>query len=58
LLKGDRLITPSALRPEMVDKIHSTHLGKEKCINRATDCLFWPGTTKQIQDKVAKLQQV
>ncbi|CAB4019844.1 Hypothetical predicted protein [Paramuricea clavata] len=33
LLKCDRLITPSALRPEMVDKIHSSHLGMEKCLN-------------------------
>ena len=56
LLKGDRLITPYALRPEMVDKIHSSHLGMEKCLNRARDCLFWPGITEQIQDKVAKCQ--
>ena len=56
MLKGDRLITPSALRPEMVDKIHSSQLGMEKCLNRARDCLFWPGITKQIQDKVAKCQ--
>ena len=56
MLKGERLITPSALRPEMVDKIHSSHLGMEKCLNRARDCLFWPGITKQVQDKVAKCQ--
>jgi transposase InsO family protein len=24
----------------------------EKCLNRARDCLFWPGITEQIQDKV------
>jgi hypothetical protein len=40
LLKGDRLITPSAIRPEMVDKIRSSRLGMEKCLNRARDCLF------------------
>ncbi|XP_028413681.1 uncharacterized protein K02A2.6-like, partial [Dendronephthya gigantea] len=56
LMKGDRLITPSSLRTEMLDKIHSSHLGMEKCLNRARDCLFWPGITKQIQKKVEKCQ--
>ena len=33
LLKGYRLITPSSLRTEMLDKIHSSHLGTKKCLN-------------------------
>ena len=36
------------------DKIHSSHLEMEKCLNHARDCLFWPGNTKQIQKKVEK----
>ena len=43
LMKGDRLITPSSLRREMLDKIHSSHLGVEKCINRARETVYWPG---------------
>ncbi len=56
LTKGDRLITPPGLRTEMLDKIHSSHLGMEKCLHRARDCLFSPGMTKQIQEKVEKCQ--
>ena len=40
LMKGDRLITPSSLRREMLDKIHSSHLGVEKCINRARETVY------------------
>ena len=56
LMKGDCLITPPSLCTQMLDKIHSSHLGMEKCLNRARDCLFWPGITKQIQEKVEKCQ--
>ena len=54
LMKGDRLITPSSLRREMLDKIHSSHLGVEKCINRARETVYWPGVCEQIKEKVAK----
>lgn len=47
LLKGDRIITPEKLRPEMLKILHSSHLGQAKCIQRAKSTLFWPGITKQ-----------
>ena len=56
LMKGDRLITPSSLRREMLDKIHSSHLGVEKCINRARETVYWPGVCEQIKEKVAKCE--
>ena len=56
MLKGDRLITPSSLSTEMLDKIHNSHLGTEKCLNRARECLFWPGISKHTQEKVAQYQ--
>ena len=56
LMKGDRLITPSSLRREMLGKIHSSHLGVEKCINRARETVYWPGVREQIKEKVAKCE--
>ena len=55
-MKGDRLITPSSLRREMLGKIHSSHLGVEKCINRARETVYWPGVCEQIKEKVAKCE--
>ena len=53
LLKGDRLLTPKSLRPEMLERIHGSYLGIEKCIDRARESLFWPGISKHIQERVS-----
>ena len=46
LLKGDRILIPPTLRPEILDIIHQGHLGQEKCLLRARTCVFWPGNYK------------
>ena len=53
LFKGERVIIPSSMRAEMLKTIHSSHLGIEKCKQRARDVLFWPGMISQIQDTVS-----
>ena len=53
LLKGERVIIPTCLRPEMLQIIHSSHLGIEKCKRRARDVLYWPGMSAQIEDTVS-----
>lgn len=35
LFKGERIIVPAQLRKEMMEKIHSFHLGIEGCLRRA-----------------------
>lgn len=54
LFKGDRIITPVHLQSEMLQRVHSSHLGVEKCLARARELLYWPGMTSQIKDKVAQ----
>uniref|UniRef100_A0A671WXU4 Gypsy retrotransposon integrase-like protein 1 n=1 Tax=Sparus aurata TaxID=8175 RepID=A0A671WXU4_SPAAU len=49
LLKGEKIIVPHSLRAEMLSRIHTGHLGIEKCKQRARDVLFWPGMGKQIE---------
>ena len=55
-MKGDRLITLYSLRSEMFDKIHSSHSGVEKCLNKARETVYWPGVCEQIKEKVAKCE--
>ncbi|XP_068712943.1 uncharacterized protein [Montipora capricornis] len=43
LMNRDRLIPPSGLRSEILDKIHSSHLGGEKCLNRARETVYCMG---------------
>jgi hypothetical protein len=54
IMKGQRLLIPARLRPEMLEIIHSGHFGTEKCLRRARSTMFWPRITADITDKVAK----
>ena len=38
----------------MLRRIHSSHLGIEKCKRRARDVLFWPGMNQKIADMISK----
>ena len=66
VLKAHRLVIPEKLRPQMLTLIHQGHLGIDKCLLKARNCLFWPGITKDIKEmssncatcmKYAKQQQ-
>ena len=49
IFKGERVIVPISLRPEMKEAIHSSHSGIDGCLKRARECLFWPGMTGDIK---------
>ena len=52
LLRGCRIIIPSELQPEMLNKIHDGHLGIFRCRARARQSIWWPGLSKQLAEKV------
>ena len=52
VLKGDRIVIPPTLRPEVLNIIHQGHLGQEKCLLRARTSVFWPGITKESSTKL------
>lgn len=52
LFKGERLIVPAAMRAEMLQRVHESHLGIESCRRRARELLFWPGLSQNITDMV------
>jgi transposase InsO family protein len=54
IFKGDRVIVPHVLRPEMLDRIHAAHLGIEKCKARARGSVFWPGMNSAIDEMVSE----
>ena len=49
-MKDSRLIIPSSLRLDTLDKIHAGHQGIRKCRNRAREPVWWPGISKQIKE--------
>ena len=52
LLKGTRIVIPSSMRLEILDKVHEGHQGIAKCRERAKSSMWWPGLSREIQDLV------
>ena len=48
LFRGNRVIVPAVMRPEVLKKIHASHIGIEGCLPRAREILYWPGMTAAI----------
>ena len=54
---GNRLVVPIALRQQYLEKIHSTHQGEVKRVNRAKQSVYWPGLNKYVINMVKELCQ-
>ena len=46
---GLRAVIPPKLREEVIAHLHSAHQGVSQMNNRASECVFWPGITSDIQ---------
>ena len=53
IFKGERVVVPKAARGELLRRIHNSHLGVNGCLNRARECLYWPGMTGDIKNYVS-----
>ena len=49
---GSRIIVPRDMRPEMLQYIHEGHQGKEHCLLRAKNTVFWPKITYDVQQLI------
>ena len=54
LLKAERIVIPTSLRLEMLDRIHEGHQGVTKCTKPV---LWWPGLSRQIEDLVKQCRK-
>ena len=51
---GSRIIIPYEMRVEMLQYIHEGHQGKERCLLRARNTVFWPKITNDIQELIER----
>lgn len=54
--KGNRILIPQCMRRDILKKIHSSHLGLEKCKLRARETVYWPHINSQLQDYLSNCQ--
>ena len=54
LLRGSRLVIPSQERLDVLEKIHTGHLGITKCRARAKESVWWPGISDSIEQMVKR----
>ena len=54
LLYGTRIVIPSSMQPEILQKLHDSHQGIQRCRLRAKTSVRWPGISKQISDVIER----
>ena len=54
LMYDERIVIPSSLRLEMLNRLHEGHLGITKCRAMARTCVWWPNISSQIEEMVNK----
>ena len=50
IIKGNQILIPTHLRPEILKDLHIPHLGIVKTNLLAKTCIYWPRMNKDIQD--------
>ena len=53
IFKGQRIVIPLSMRPEIKKAIHSSHLGVESCLRRAQECVYWPGMNAELRQFIS-----
>lgn len=49
IFRGERVVIPVALRSEIIQRVHPSHIGIEGCLRKACECVYWPGMNAQLK---------
>ena len=52
-----RVVVPRALQEEILNRIHEGHGGEKRSMTRARECVWWPGITSRITEKVSHCKE-
>ena len=54
---GERPLIPASLRPQALDILHAGHAGTSTMQSRSSQSLFWPGMTREIEERRARCKE-
>ena len=54
---GERLLVPTSMKEEYLQRIHEGHIGINKCQARAKECLYWNGMMKEINEFIGDCRE-
>ena len=54
IFKCDRVVIPKGLRPVMLKKLHSSHLGIEGSLRMAREAFYWPLMNGDVKDYITQ----
>ncbi|RLJ22758.1 hypothetical protein DJ031_00290, partial [bacterium endosymbiont of Escarpia laminata] len=52
--RDEQLVVPRSLRKDMLQQIHSSHIGTGGCVRRAREVLYWPGMSADVRYYVSR----
>ena len=52
LSKGTRAIILRIMRPEVMSRMHASHLGVEACLRKTRDTVFWPSMNAEVRNQI------
>ena len=58
LLKAERIVIPTTISLEMLDRVQEGYQGVTKCRERAKRALWWPGLSRQIEGLVKQCRKL
>lgn len=54
LFKGNRIVVPTVLQPEILKRLHTGHMGMEKTKRRARNIIYWPNMNRDIDEMISQ----
>ncbi|XP_021348084.1 uncharacterized protein K02A2.6-like [Mizuhopecten yessoensis] len=52
IFRGERAVIPRTRRADIMQKIHSSHVGVEGCLRRARETVYWPRMNFEVRDYI------
>ncbi len=52
ILYGKRIIIPGSMRAKVLKELHRAHQGRDKVLQRARSCVFWPGICNDVTNLI------